>query len=211
MDFFPPGLVVLIALLAVIGIIIYILVNNMKVTRIILQKIALALGIIIVLNLFFNVGIAAFYKQPKYEDICGPETKKHYDTQEACEEMGGEWLAYNPHEKPVRIVEGIGVVDGEEEYCNAQATCSKEYDAAKNLYNRNVFIVLVLLGGVSVGAGILFSGVTAVSSGFLYGGLISFLIGSTRYWSDMNEYLRFGILGLVLAGLIWLGYRKLKD
>lgn len=184
----------------------------MKVNLIMLKKFALALSIVVVLNLFFNVGIAAFYHQPKYDDFCGLETRQYYETKEACEAIGGEWIGYanGAYPKPVRALEP-GAPPEPREYCDAQAACRKEHQTAINLYNRNVFVILVVLGAISVGLGIFFSAVAAISSGFLYGGLLSFLIGSTRYWSDMNEYLRFIILGIVLAALVWVGWRKLKD
>ncbi len=198
------------------------LVIFMKVNLITLKKFALALSLVVVLNLFFNVGIAAFYHQPKYDDFCGLETRQYYETKEACEAIGGEWIGFadtgGHYPKPVRIAEPSGVQEPfytdqgkPREYCDAQVTCRKEHQTAINLYNRNVFIALVVLGTVSVALGIFFSAVAAISSGFLYGGLLSFVIGSTRYWSDMNEYLRFIILGFVLAALVWVGWKKLKD
>lgn len=188
----------------------------MRVNLITLKKFALALSIIVVLNLFFNVGIAAFYREPKFDDFCGLDTRQYYETKEACETIGGEWIGYigyadgGLYPKPVMPAEP-GVQEQPREYCDGQATCRKEHRAAINPYNRNVFTILVVLGAVSVALGIFFSAVSAISSGFLYGGLLSFIIGTTRYWSDMNEYLRFIILGIVLAALVWVGWRKLKD
>lgn len=185
----------------------------MKVNLLTLKKFALALSIVVVLNLFFNVGIAAFYHQPQYDDFCGLETRQYYETKEACEAIGGEWIGYangGPHPKVARPIVEPGVQEPRE-YCDAQAACRKEHEAAINLYNRNVFVVLVVLGAISVALGIFFNAVAAISSGFLYGGLLSFLIGSIRYWSDMNEYIRFIILGIVLAALVWVGWKKLKD
>jgi hypothetical protein len=209
--FFP-----LISLLILGGVGLLFLFIFMKVNLITLKKFALALSIVVVLNLFFNVGIGAFYQEPKYEDFCGLETRQYYETKEACETIGGEWIGYadgGHYPKPVRIVEpalGPGIQEPRE-YCDAQVACRKEHQTALNLYNRNVFIVLVVLGAVSVALGIFFSAVAAISSGFLYGGLLSFLIGTTRYWSNMDEYLRFIILGIVLAALVWVGWKKLKD
>ncbi|KKP98523.1 MAG: hypothetical protein US06_C0007G0001, partial [Parcubacteria group bacterium GW2011_GWC2_36_17] len=44
-----------------------------------------------------------------------------------------------------------------------------------------------------------------------FAGLISFLVGTVGYWSAIQDYLRFVILGIVLAVLIYIGYKKLKD
>ncbi|MFY9458106.1 MAG: hypothetical protein WAP23_04280 [Candidatus Spechtbacterales bacterium] len=192
----------------------------MKIDRYAFQKIALTLGIIIVLNLLFNYAIYAFYTSPKYDDFCTAETRKYYDSEKSCEAIGGEWVAYEqgpygpygPYPRPVKAIAGTGEeITEPTEYCNASATCRKEYDEVHNLYNRNVFIVLVSLGAVSLIAGFFFVSVSAVSYGLLFGGLLSILIGNVRYWSGMNEYLRLVVLAVVLLSLIWIGYRKLKN
>lgn len=187
----------------------------MKIDRYILQKIALTFGIIIVLNLLFNYAIYAFYASPQYDNFCGKETRQNYYAKDSCEAIGGEWVAYNqgPYPRPIKaIVPGTGeVIEGPENYCDTTATCRKQYDEARNFYNRNVFIMLVSLGAVSFIAGFFFVSVSSVSYGLLFGGLLSIFIGNVRYWSDMNEYLRLIVLAVVLASLIWLGYRKLKD
>jgi len=184
------------------------------------QKIAVSLGIVIVLNLLFNIAVATFYNSPKYEDFCREEQRRYYDNKQACEQVGGEWGAYidgPPGPYYLRSVPAKAPIDGDEvsdapkEYCNPAKTCQKDYDSARNLYNRNVFIVLVSLGAISIILSIFFIQVRAVSSGFLFGGLLSILIGTTRYWSNMNEYLRLIVLMIVLAGLVWVGYKKLKD
>ncbi|MBU2263298.1 hypothetical protein KJ750_01400, partial [Patescibacteria group bacterium] len=51
----------------------------------------------------------------------------------------------------------------------------------------------------------------AVALGFSFGGILSLIIGTIRYWSGMDDYLRFIILGVALAILIWMGIKKLKD
>ena len=173
------------------------------------QKIALALSIIVVLNLVFNLGINTFYNGPDVDNFCGEETRQIYTTQNSCEATGGEWIETFPKEP--RFAPRI---EGElrfEPYCNAQAECRGEYQDARSLYNRNVFIFLVILGLISMGAGFVTTAVKAVSTGFLFGGLLSLIIASMRYWSDMNEFLRFATLIVTLVGLIWLGYKKLKD
>lgn len=197
---------------------------NMKLNLKSLQKIALSLSIVIVLNLSFNAAIGTFYGAPKYEDFCKQEHRKYYDNKEQCEQVGGEWGAYidgpyyprsAPWPVPAKIAPPPGGesndVDAPKEYCNPNKACAKDYESARNLYNRNVFVALVVLGGLSLLAGILVVNVPAVAFGFLYGGLLSLFIGTTRYWSNMSEYLRLVVLILVLGALIWVGYRRLKE
>lgn len=191
----------------------------MKLDRFLVQKFGLALAIIIVLNMFFNYGIYSFYPSPQYEDYCVEELRTVvYDTQDSCDGVGGLWITSfsqtmgerpreRPREVPLKIAD-----DGEfKPYCDPTFSCSKDLREATSVYNRNVFIVLILLGAIAIGGAFMTISVSSVSTGLLYGGLISFFIGTTRFWSDMNEYLRFIILGIVLVALIVVGFKKLND
>ena len=173
------------------------------------QKIALALTMIVVLNLVFNLGVATFYASPDINNFCGEETRQVYTTQNSCEEVGGEWIAAFPNEP--RLVRPGGETLKFEPYCNARKACAEEFNGARDLYNRNVFIVLTILGLISIGAGFVATSVKAISSGLLFGGLLSIIIATMRYWSGMDEYVRFVVLLGALAVLVWIGYKKLKD
>lgn len=167
-------------------------------------KWALILGIIIVLNLFFHFATKLVYDEPKFEDFC--QTKQvnvQPEGEKACLEVGGAWNS-NPNEKfaPAPIVGG---------YCDVFFTCQKEFQSARDLYNRNVFLVLITLGLVSLLIGLLLAANIVISTGLSYGGLLSFVVGTIRYWSAMDDYLRVIVLGLVLIILIWLGLKKFRD
>lgn len=201
----------------IIGAILYALTRYMKPNLYTLQKIGLGLGILIVLNLLFNYGITLLYPSPDFNTFCSQETRRAYETQDSCEAVGGEWLSRDVYYrgdpdillKPAPSFEGSIVQV--EEYCNAQAACRGQYDDARSLHNRNVFIVLIVLGTIAVGLGFLLVEVSAISVGFLYGGLLSYFIATVRFWSDMNEYLRVIELVVVLGVLVAFGYKKLKD
>lgn len=199
-----------------IGVILLFIFKNMKMNRNTLQsfqKIGLALSIILVLNLLFNYGIFTFYPSPEFDNFCGSETRQNYTTKDSCEEIGGEWVANVPFGVDSRIVEKPISIDpnAPTEYCNATASCREAYNDARSVYNRNVFIGLVILATISVGLGLFLVDVSAISFGFLYGGLLSYFIATTRYWSDMDERVRLVVLLVALGVLIALGYRKLKD
>jgi hypothetical protein len=152
------------------------------------KKIVIALGIVIVLNLFFNYGIDTFYKGPKYDNFCQKEL-------------------FAP--QPQVVPQGKGVLPNYD--YRAQQECQDNFNRAHDLYNRNVFIILIIAGIISIIIGFLISQSEAVSSGLSFGGLLSLIIGTIRYWSGMDDYLRFIILGAALAVLIWMGVKKLKD
>ena len=70
---------------------------------------------------------------------------------------------------------------------------------------------LLAAGTLSLVIGMYLQNVLAVASGLLYGGLLSYVIATIRFWSNMDDYVRFVILGIVLAFLISLGIKKLRD
>ena len=181
-----------------------------------IKIIALAVSIVIVLNLFVNFGIQTFYREPTFEAIC-KDPGRAYTEQQACEDVGGRWYQgdeYPDHYGYPRKMVPAPVVTPEANqptaWCDPFFTCSTQYEEQRSLYERNVFLILVVVGLVAFGIGTFVSAAPAVSSGFIFGGVFSFIIGTMRYWSGMHDYLRFIILGVALAVLIWIGYTKLK-
>jgi len=173
----------------------------------------LTFGIIIVLNLFFNFGIATFYDNPEHEDFCPDEIRsKSVNTRLECEEAGGLWTENLGSKEYIREVAApVPVTVRETEgWCDAYYTCNKEYRGVLDFYERNVFVILVILGILSIIAGFVTSKYEAVSVGLSFGGVLSLIIGTMRYWSAMDDYLRFIVLGIALAALIWLGIKKIK-
>ncbi len=180
-----------------------------KTTKVI--KWALIVAIVVVLNLFFNYAISLVYKQPTFEKFCPVElTTKTYTDKIMCTEAGGQWTENTyPVSVPESKMDNPVKISG---YCNATYTCNQGYVSAESVYNRNVFIVLVILGILSLVFGTYMAGFSSVVSlGFSLGGVISLIIGAMRYWSNMQDVLRVVVLACALAALVWIGIRKIKD
>ncbi len=178
------------------------------------KKVGLAISIIIVLNILIWTAIETFYKTPQYEDFCPQkQVETQITTQDACVNAGGQWVEGRAGATMKEGVEGydVPVAINEKDYCNKDYTCSKNYDDAYNVYNRNVFIIRAIAGFISLAVGLAITSVAAVANGLLYGGILSIIIGTTGYWSAMDEYLRFAIMLPTFILLIYLGYRKLRD
>lgn len=167
----------------------------------------LVIAIVVVLNLFFNFAIKLAYDAPEWDKFC-PQQQVTItpDTQDKCVAEGGAWMENEALSKPVAV--GEKPIRG---WCDVNFTCQKEYQTSLELYNRNVFIILVVAGLLSLIIGFFISSISAVSLGLSLGGVLSFIIGTIRYWSNMDDYLRVIILGLALIALIWLGVKKIRD
>lgn len=168
-------------------------------------KWCLVLAIAIVTNLFITYVVQVLYPEPQYEDFCEEkQVNKAIETEEACVAVGGQW---NENLSP----SGMTVLPEPKGYCNEDFLCSQEYQDAYSLYNRNVFIVFVA-GGILLLAGSVFLvGSSAISLGLSFAGVLALIIGSVRYWSDMDDKLRVTLLGVALASLLFITWKKFRD
>lgn len=169
-------------------------------------KWSLVIGILIVINLFLNYAISLVYESPKYEDFCKQEQVVEATNKEVCVSMGGQWNATNYEPKAVSL--DVSVPKG---YCDPYFSCQKEFNSVNEIYNRNVFAVLVVLGVILIAISftLTFNWILSVSSSM--GGVLSIIIGSIRYWNDADNLVRVVILFLALVALIYFALKKFKN
>ena len=175
------------------------------------KSIALAISIAIVINIFFNYGIFTFYKEPEWNDFCVDRPYPLIENRQDCETAGGKWSdqAFQEVPRPAApLEEGKGKFQG---YCDYQFYCRQEFEGKHSVYNRNVFLILLVLGLATLFIGIYSKKSESVANGLLFGGILSIIIGTIRYWSNMDDYLRFIFSGIALALLIYIGYKKFKN
>ncbi len=178
----------------------------------VILKWALILGIVIVLNLFFQYAIDVFYKAPAYENFCKSEQVTIIpDTKDKCVTEGGQWTEDPVLRAQPVAVDSYGKTKPLVGSCNIYFTCQKEFDGVQKVYNRNIFIALIALGVISLLGGFALAVYEAVSLGFSLGGVLSLVIATIRYWSDMDDRLRVVVLGFALATLIYVAVKKFKN
>lgn len=172
-------------------------------------KWVLAIAILVVLNLFFNYSIHLVYPAPEWNDFCPDQQVNKLLTEAECVGTGGSWTETPPLTPGVDIARPVPT-QVQTGYCDPTFICRQAFEDANKLYNRNVFLILVVLGLASIIVSFWITA-QAVSYGLSLGGVLSFIIGSMRYWSEMQDYLQVILLALALAVLIWLGVKKLKE
>ncbi len=162
------------------------------------------IGIMIVLNLFFNYAISLVYKSPELEAFCPTSQVVNVPgTQAACVAQGGQWNE--------NMYYGEGAKPAPAGYCDAQYTCRQTYDTARQDYDRNVFVILVLLGALSVAGGNFFAKNGVIASGLSLSGVLSFIVASMRYWGSANDSIKLVILAVALGLLCWVAVKKFKN
>jgi hypothetical protein len=143
-------------------------------------KWSLIIGIVIVLNMFFNYALSLIYKNPDYNTFCPPTTMM---------------VPAGP----------TSVVD------NQYTVCQNNFDSAQKVYDRNVFITLVILGAICVAIGNFLAGNMLISIALSLAGVLSFIIASMRYWGSADDLIKVIILAIALAILIWVAVKKFKN
>ena len=172
-------------------------------------KWSLIIGIVIVLNLFFNYTLSLVYKNPVFENFCpANQVNEIITTSKACVAQGGQWNESNFVPTPVNLNQKTPTPQG---YCNLQFTCQNNYNAAQKAYDRNVFITLVILGALCVAVGTFLKSNMVVGVALSLAGVFSFIIASMRYWSSAEDLIKVVILGIALAILIWVAIKKFRN
>ncbi len=165
-------------------------------------KISIIIAIVIVMNMFFNYTVSLVYKEPVMDNYIKPaQVVEAITTKDKCIRVGGQW-SENAYPSPV--AKGQTEVQG---YCNENYTNQINYDIARKVYEKNVFITLISLGVISLIAGGFIS-ISILSIAFAWGGVLSLIIASMRYWSQADNLAKVIILALALGILIWLAIKK---
>ena len=175
-------------------------------------KWSLVIGIVVVLNLFFNYTLSLVYKHPTFEAFCPmQQVNKVVSSQKACVEQGGQWNENIPdggNTSPVSQIKGVIIPAG---YCNLQFTCQNKFETAQRVYDRNVFITLVILGAICVALASFLGGNAVISVALSLAGVLSFIVASMRYWSSADDLIKVIILAIALLILIWVALKKFKN
>lgn len=163
-------------------------------------QVSIIIAIVIVINLFSNYAVSLVYKEPIYENFIKPtQVVENIATKEKCISIGGQWS-----ENVYPADKGQTKVDG---YCNADYTNQLNFQKAKDSYEKKVFITLIIFGVLLLAlAG--FMSIQILSISFAWGGVLSLIIASIRYWSSADTLFKVIILALALALLIWLAVKK---
>ena len=163
-------------------------------------KISIIVAIVIVMNMFFNYAVSLVYKEPVIDSYIKPtQVVDTLKTKEQCVAVGGQWS-----ENDYPDTKGRTQVDG---YCNENYTKQLNYDAARKIYEKKVFITLIILGIISLISGG-FIAISILSIAFAWGGVLSLIIASMRYWSQADNLAKVVILAIALGILIWLAIKK---
>ena len=178
------------------------------------KNVIVSIAIAVLLAFFVGYGIEVFDPIPNAEHCYNAYEYRLYDlhSEAECLQAGGNYVKepfaepiVEPGKPDIIIPEDVGrcVPDYE-----AQQRCYTEYEASKQKHDVVVFIVGVVFGILAILYGILLK-TSAIGSGVLFGGLILIIYGTVRYWRYADNILKFILLGIALAALVWFAYKNL--
>ncbi len=173
-------------------------INNQKQSNFV--KVSIIVAIVIVMNLFFNYAVSLVYKEPAYDSYFKTsQVIEAVTTKDKCVSVGGQWNeSITPVEKGKTEIQG---------YCDVNYTKQIDYNNARKIYEKKVFITLIILGIASLISGGFIS-IPVLSVSFAWGGVLSLIVASMRYWSQADNLAKVVILALALGILIWLAVKK---
>jgi len=189
--------------------------NKLKKKSSRLQQIILGIGIMVLLVSFILYGLEVFYPTPEWSDFCREEMRPMpvyskfgtpLDTQINCESKQGKW---HPRDYPCPVGVSEKEVECPEGYCDYNFYCQKDHESASELYSMYTLLVLSIIG-VSILIGGLFVQVQVISNSIMAGGVIIILRGVIGAWNFLSKYLQWALLGVLLALLIWVAYKKFR-
>ena len=174
-----------------------------------IKSIAITVMIAVLFILFFGYAINTWYPRPNYENFCQDIVWKDIYTPEECELNNGTWQNHGEVIRPVKI-EGSNQtsVTG---FCDIAYECRTEYDSARKSYSRNVAILLILTGIVSILFGFAFSKFAEyINLGFVWGGIITMFYGLLVYWNFIDTKLKPLLIAAILIATVYLANKHRK-
>lgn len=160
---------------------------------------AVIVAIIIVLNLFFNYAVSLVFTEPVMDSYYSrPQVVQNFSTKESCIAVGGQWS-----EQAIVDTQNSKITG----YCDPDFTARASFDEVKKAYDKKVFATLILLGVLCIALGV-WQKNSILKMAAMWGGVVSLLIASMRYWSSAGALLKVVILAIALVGLVTLAIKK---
>lgn len=177
------------------------------------KKVAVIIGIAVLLPLFLGLFVDALYSAPKWEDYCNnsmytapykepiapsvncTDFYSEKESQQCITERGNPISKYDTNNCPVF------------DKCDY---CQKYFSDAEQSYNRTIFFILAPIGLIIVIIGIYLI-IDYLGAGLMFAGLITMFYATVRSFSELSKLLRAIIILFELLIIIWIAYKKIEN
>jgi hypothetical protein len=176
------------------------------------KKVAMVLAITALLPLFVGLFTDAVYLEPKYENYCN-NTYYDYPKTMPATPVNCTDVYSSPEVQKCNNEKGTPEFRYDANNCQQFKSCnycSRDFDTARQVYNRNIFFVLLPIGLIIVILG-LYLLIDYLGAGLMFAGLIIMFYATLRYFSDMSKVLRALVILVELLVIMWIGYKKIDE
>lgn len=147
-------------------------------------NVVFGIGVAVVFYVLILLGIQAFYPEVKYEDYCNQSMMYS----EPGELKG---CADNITVKECRAILKVDEME----------KCSRDFEAAMKIYNRNFFIIGNILGVVTLLSAFFFISMVNISAGIICSAIVLILFSFIRGWMSTNDKVKF-IVGIIITAIV---------
>ena len=175
-----------------------------------IKNLIIAIAIFILTISVGVYGISTIYgKSPQYEKYC-----PQIINEKECITFGGNWTNYSADQVnsvPPVPQEKIGPVYGG--YCDNYQKCNADFQAAREKYNKKVFLIALPLGIIVIIIGALVFGLISVGGGLMAGGVGIIIYGVGGFWEFADNWIKFvfSLIGLIIViGLAYYINKKIS-
>jgi hypothetical protein len=185
-----------------------------------LKKVAVTIGIAILTALFIGFFLEAAYPTPDYMQYC-KNAQSMYSYNEKLSPLqcntSSSYSGFNKDEsKNCMNQNGTYIVSDYDDngcpikyFCNV---CDRDYMNVMEKHELNTFYITAPIGLILIVLG-LFLPLTmdAVAAGLLLGGILTLLQATVRAFGNLGKWNRVIVLGVELAILLLIGWKKTLD
>ncbi len=170
------------------------------------KKIALIIGISVLLPLFLFLLVDAIQSKPVYEDFCRSDYFWKPSSANCSYDYGKDYNSCMIDGGTPRFIydENNCEVFDKCDFCN------KEYDSASEKYDLVVFLVLAPIGLLLIIVG-LYLKTDYLSGGAMFSGIITLFYSTIAYFSNMSKLLRAIVIFVELVVILWIGHKKINS
>ena len=147
------------------------------------KKFAFGFGIAIILPMLVHYGVSTFVPQPKWEDY---SMRNEYSREQNA----------SPEEK-------IKLAQERDRLEVMRKVAEKNFET-------HLFIVAVPVGLAAIIIGT-WSGIQALGTGLIFGGIFTLIDGYACYWSELQDWMRFFSLLVAFIVLAFMAYWKANE
>lgn len=168
---------------------------------------AMIFGIAVLFSLLVGLVADAALRAPEYDDYCVSDSG--YSVKPIPENCTRDYQGGNECYKQG----GIAVWKYDNRGCQIFDRCdfcNKDYDKAREQYERNTFLMTTPVGLVAIIVGIYWP-VEFIGTGFMFGGVLASIYGTVRYFGQMSKFVRVAVIFIELCVLLFVGYKKLTN